>query len=143
MATRNGRHLREKAIAAILQTPNVVEASLASGVPERTLHRWIKTDEEFKAQLEEAKRSLVESAVNQLRLSIRGCVDVLVELAQDRSQPGAVRCSAARAVISLTLEVTSLVEIENRLKILEGARVINQTPTWNQHEVSSPPESSE
>jgi hypothetical protein len=124
------KHLKEQAIVAILQNTNVREASIASNIPERTLFRWLNQDD-FKAQLEECKRSLVESAVNQLRLSIRSACEVLKTLMLDQSQPGAVRCSAAKAIIAVTLEATTIADLEARVKTLEGTKVINSEPHWS------------
>ncbi len=105
-------------IIALLKCNSIEQASKESGISSRTFRRWLSQDS-FKLEIERQKRSLVESAVNSLRLASRGAVEVLNEIAQDKNQNAAARVSASRALVSLTLESAAISDIEARLSLLE------------------------
>ena len=131
----NGTHRREQAIAALLQSASIPEAAMLSGVGVRTLLRYL-SEEGFKAEFEAAKRSLVESAVNQLRLASRGAVDVLVKIAHDECASHASRVQAARSIIALCIDAASLQDLETRLRQLEQewGKTIDGRPEWSDND---------
>lgn len=57
---------QEKAILALLECETIIEASAKSGVPVRTLHRWLN-DSEFCKSYRSAKRLIVEKGIAELQ----------------------------------------------------------------------------
>jgi hypothetical protein len=123
----HGTSRREQALAALLESANVLEASQVCGVPRRTMYRWL-AEADFKQALERAKHDLVTSCINRLRLASGSAVSTLREIMCDQAQPASARCSCAKAVITLTLEASELQSIRERLDELERKTV---NPNWS------------
>jgi hypothetical protein len=126
----NGNQRHAAAIEAILQCGSLREAAEVSALSARTLRRYM-SDPSFKDKLQEARDELVAGAINKLRLKCRGAVDVLDLIAHDPIAPHSARVSAARALVSLTLEAAEMQDLRSRLESLEKQRTIDATPTWS------------
>jgi hypothetical protein len=87
---------QEQAIAALLSEPTVEEAAAEAGVGYATLRRWLK-DSEFISAYRQARREVVESAMDRIRAASAQAVDTLLEVAKD----GAKDSDRVRAAIAL------------------------------------------
>jgi hypothetical protein len=125
----NGWHRQEMAIAALLQSSSIQEASEVCGVSTRTFSRYLQ-NAGFKARLQGAKLQLLEGAVNKLRLSARDAVEVLVGIAHDGLAPSSARVAAARSIVSLAIEAAEVADIRARLQALEQ-KTLDADASWS------------
>jgi hypothetical protein len=109
---------KELALAALLEHPTLPEAAAACKVHERTLRRWLGTDEFAKQYRVECGR-LLEVTINVLRKKSLSAVKTLVAMSDGDIAASAPRLSAARAVIELALRGEEILELEERLFSLE------------------------
>lgn len=59
-------HHQERAVAGLLSTRTIAEATDTAGVSPRTLERWLSDNDEFVAEYRAARRRVVEGAVSRL-----------------------------------------------------------------------------
>lgn len=108
---------RTRAIVALLSTPNLVAASEASGVTERTLRRWMKR-EDFRAALAEAEAEALDAATRRLT-GIQGKALEVIEKALE-AESLSLRLRAAQLAMEYLLKLRVLRSVEERLERLEG-----------------------
>jgi hypothetical protein len=109
---------RSEAIAALLECPTVSMAAQKTGIGETTLWRWMKNDE-FRTAYREAKRRLVDSAINRLSAASSGAVDTLVDVMKDKDSPANSRVSAAKSILETSIKVIEIESLEDRMTVLE------------------------
>jgi transposase-like protein len=109
---------QSEAIAALLECQTVSEAARKTGIGETTLWRWMKRDK-FRSAYGEAKRSLVDSAINRLSAASSGAVDTLVDVMKDKDSPANSRVSAAKSILDTSIKVIEIESLENRISVLE------------------------
>jgi len=66
----------EKALAALLNTSSVRDASAQSGLSEETIYRYLR-DEDFKSEYQQAQRQVVEAAISRLQQIATEAVETL------------------------------------------------------------------
>jgi len=108
----------ERAIEALLSCASVGEAAIAAGVSEKTLYRW-QQNPAFQAELTTAKQKLLDGAVLRLRRAADGAVKTLTTIAGDEKVQASVRVSAAGRLLDCTLRFVEIVDLEERLSVLE------------------------
>lgn len=108
---------QRKALEALLASPTVTAAAERSGIGRATIHRYLK-DPEFKRRYSEERAFLLDQTVAGLQKLGIGAVGVLRRNFEAESPHVQVR--AARYVLDLMLKGTELVEMEERLRRLEG-----------------------
>ena len=117
-ATENLPIEQVKAIEALLSSGNKTSAARAAGVDRSTLYRWMSSDANFQAALEEATRASIQDFSRALvRLT-----DKAVKVLEDAMSPKEKmdhRLRAADKVTSRLLAVRELVNLEERLGALE------------------------
>lgn len=86
------------ALAALLVSPSVAEASRRSGIARRTLERWL-ANPKFQERLAAAYRTVVASAVRQLQQNMGRAADALVKVLDDPTATAADRIRAAKAIL--------------------------------------------
>lgn len=111
-------HKRGTAISALLSSGSIREAAEKTGVCVRTLQGWMK-DESFKADYQEARKTLVQQATARLRSIMTQAVDVLAEVMNEAANPPGPRISAAKTVLEMALKAVENEEIIDRLSALE------------------------
>jgi len=116
--TAAGLGRRERAILAMLSTPTLRAAADVSGVPERTLRRWL-TEPDFAELLAQARKQSVVHASTRLVAACGSAAEVLVAVAEDTGAPPAARVSAARTVLEMARGFVVLEDLEARLRRVE------------------------
>jgi HEAT repeat protein len=116
MAELTGKQSR--AIAALLVTKSVAEASKRCGVGARTIERW-KTEPAFRAEYIEASRRCLADAVGRLRAVGPEAVDTLQAALSDESNH--VRVRAAQIILDVAIKA-EVDDLARRLEALEGAQ---------------------
>jgi transposase-like protein len=111
--------VRERAIMALLSGNSVSNAARRCGVNEKTLRRWMQTDESFKRELAEARRTMFQSDMIRMQALAGTAIDTLVAL-MDRRVPPAVRLGAARTVAELARHDREAEVISQRLDEIEA-----------------------
>lgn len=105
--------------AALAAGHNQRDAGKLARVSERTVRRRLE-NEEFRRQVADMRRELVDGATGRLAQAMSGAVEVLVTLAES-AQSEAARVSAARAVVEFGMRLREAEEFERRLAELEAA----------------------
>lgn len=112
-------------IAALLESRGVKEAAEKTGVPVRTVYRWLQTDTAFTAALQAAESQLMDSAMRRL-LTLQGdALDALQAVLLDVTTPPAVRVAAAGKVLDNSLKLYELRTMAARLTAVEQALGVN------------------
>jgi len=113
--------LSEKQIIAIellMAGKPVAKVAKAAGVSRVTIYRWLKNDD-FRAELDKRKNALIERSSRKLVGALDQAIDVLIELLKSKNQN--VRRLAAGNLIEYSVKLSSLTDIEKRIKALEVA----------------------
>jgi hypothetical protein len=125
MADPTGRPLldgvnarQESAIIALLNEPTITRAAASSGVPERTIRRWLGR-ESFRRAYREARREAFAQAVALTQHYAPLAVQALARIIADESAPAGARVRAAVAVLRFTRESIELDELVERIERLE------------------------
>ena len=119
----NGNDLSTKqvrAVQALLSAKNVAEAAAATGLGERTLHRWL-TEDAFRAALAAAEAELLDAATRRL-LHLQGAaIDTFETVLDSEEASAALKLRAAQAVLDNLLRLREVHSLEQRLLELERA----------------------
>lgn len=105
--------------AALAAGHTQAEAGKLARLSERSVRRRLE-NEDFRRQVADMRRELVDGATGRLARAMSGAVTVLVELAES-AQSEAARVSAARAVVEFGMRLREAEEFERRLAELEAA----------------------
>lgn len=120
MATNgNLKTKQHKAIAALLSAKDVQSAAQQAGVGERTLHRWLDEDPEFKAALREAEGRAIDDAVRRLVGATNSALSVVMVIMLDAKNPASVRLRAAISILDQMVKLVELNNFEQRIARLE------------------------
>ena len=118
MAGERKNHRQQTALAALIGSVTLDEASSRSGVSRRTLERWLSEDSEFVDQLRAARARVVETSISRLQDACSAAVDTLKRNLECGS-PG-VEVRAAVAILEHSIRAIELYDIESRLRALEA-----------------------
>lgn len=111
----------EKILAALLAAPTVREAAITSGIPERTVYKYLARPD-FRAEYQRQRTELVRVAWDGLRGTLEEATAVVRGLIADPLAPPQTRLNAARTVLEFTLKATEQLDILTRLEALEAAQ---------------------
>jgi len=120
MAGERKNHRQQTALAALIGSVTLDEASSRSGVSRRTLERWLSEDSEFVDQLRAARARVVETSISRLQDACSAAVDTLKRNLECGS-PG-VEVRSAVAILEHSIRAIELYDIESRLRALETGR---------------------
>jgi hypothetical protein len=109
---------QEKALLALLSEPTVKRAAEASGVPERTLYRWMD-DAEFGRAYRQARRRAFSQAISLCQRYVPVALQTLARITADESAPHSSRVSAASAVLKFGRDSIELDDLAERIGHLE------------------------
>lgn len=109
---------REAAIAILLTTSTLQDASKKIGVSYSTLWRWLQ-ESNFQKALKEARRQAVSQATSTLSKICHESVLTLQEIMNDKNAPASARVSAAKTVLDSGLKGVELDDLDARLAALE------------------------
>lgn len=108
---------KTRALQALLTCKNVTEAGEVSGIPVRTVYRWLQ-EPEFQAALSNAENEILDGAVRRLTALSDAAVGVLADsLAEGVADY--VRLKAAGSVLDYVLRLREMRNLEKRLQTLE------------------------
>lgn len=108
-----------KALAALLSEPTVTAAAAKCGIGERTLHHYLRVPA-FADAYAACGRDAVSTASVRLQHASGSAVAALVEILDDTTAPSAVKISAAKIVLELSLRFREQDDIERRISALEN-----------------------
>jgi hypothetical protein len=110
---------QQKAIAALLETGTIKEASEVSGISQPTIFRWLQ-DADFRKAYQEARGRLLEIAIAQIQKICGEAVSVLQSVMHDQEAPFSSRVSAARAILDLAIKGQEVEALRIRIEALEA-----------------------
>jgi len=120
---RHGSELTARqrvALVALLEASSVQAAARDTNIPERTLHRWLRT-EPFAGEFRAASRARLARCVGALRVTSEEALETLRGLLRDETTPAAVRCRAAAVLLDTAVRVDTD-ELRVRVEALEASR---------------------
>ena len=112
--------VRERAILALLSEKTLGAAAARCGVNEKTLRRWLKNDEVFKADCAEARQATFEAGMGRIQVLTARAVDTFEDLLDATEYPS-VRLGAARTVAELAIHQHDAETIMRKLDEIEAA----------------------
>ena len=125
MSGQSGKRerLEDRALAALLSEPTIVQAATTAGISESTLARWL-ADPPFRARHREARRQVVEQAISALQ---RATEDAVTTLTRNlRCGVPASEIAAAKAVLDFAVKGVELVDLAERVEQLEQAAAVKK-----------------
>lgn len=125
MSGQSGKRerLEDRALAALLSEPTIVQAATTAGISESTLARWL-ADPSFRARHREARRQVVEQAISALQ---RATEDAVTTLTRNlRCGVPASEIAAAKAVLDFAVKGVELVDLAERVEQLEQAAAVKK-----------------
>lgn len=106
-------------VAAMLTSKSITAACQASGVVERTGHRWLKLAH-VQAAIRQAQSEALALATRQAVGAMPDAIGVLVDIMADEETHKSIRITAARSVLEYGYKFTDLLDHEERLAALEA-----------------------
>ena len=107
-----------KAILLLIEGKPPEEVARVLGIHSKTLYRWLEKDIDFKKALQEAKESIFNEALENLKSLSREAVNTLRDLLTSRHKDTA-RLGSAKTILELALKQKELEDIEKRIEALE------------------------
>lgn len=109
---------RELAALALAKGLSFEEAAAEAKCGLRTLKRWSAEDDDFRRRVSQLRGELVSGAMGRMAGQMSEAADTLGELLGAKNE--AVRLGAARSVLELGFRLRESVELEERIRALEG-----------------------
>ncbi len=110
---------QEKALLALLSEPTVKKAADASGVPERTIYRWMD-ETEFGRAYRHARRKAFNQAISATQRYVPLAIQALTKITVDESAPHSARVSAAAAILKFSRDSIELDDMQERIASIEA-----------------------
>lgn len=119
--SQNGKltNKQQRAIECLLSEPTTKAAAEKAQISEATIHRWLN-DPAFSAAHKTARGQLLETTLTALQSASTEAVTCLRTVLNDTSAPITARVSAARNVLDFALKAHEVLEVEERLAVLEA-----------------------
>jgi hypothetical protein len=111
---------KEIALAALMADPNIKRAAEATGVSERTLHRWLD-EPAFMAAFRKARRQAFGVAISLTQKYAPLAVNELAKIIMDKSTPPTAKVAAITTMLKFSRESLELDDLATRLEALEAA----------------------
>lgn len=108
---------QRQAIDALLSAPSIRAASQASGIPLRTLHRWL-SEEAFRAELDYLQRQAIDLSLTRLANMVGEALTVTRHAMLTPDASPATRLRAAEIILGKLLPLKDM-EMEHRLDAIE------------------------
>jgi len=110
---------QRRAIGALLVERDNRSAAASARVAERTLYKWLK-DDTFARALQDAQAALIANTLRRLTTATGKAVDVLNDAMTGADHPIMVKVRAADVTLQRLLHLKEIVELEQRIAILEA-----------------------
>jgi leucyl aminopeptidase (aminopeptidase T) len=111
---------QENAIVGLINETSVAAAARASGVGQRTLHKWINDDDRFMAAYRAARRHAFDQAIALTQRYASLAVTTLAKVMADASAPHTAKVSAATAMLRFGRESIEMDDLCARVEALEA-----------------------
>ncbi len=108
-----------RAIQSLLKEPTTAKAAKAAQISEVTLFRWLQNPA-FSEAYREARERILEGTLTLLQSASVEAVEVLRKVMKDAKTPASSRVTAARSILELSFKAREVLEIEERLRLLEA-----------------------
>jgi hypothetical protein len=112
---------QEAAALALASGKTEDEAADLANCGERTLRTWLATVPGFAARVAELRAEMTARAMGRLIDNMVSAADTLGYLSR-KAKAETVRLGAARAVLELGVKLRETIELEERIRALEGRR---------------------
>ncbi|MDP9476455.1 MAG: hypothetical protein M3R38_12365 [Actinomycetota bacterium] len=109
---------QERAIVALLHQPGLTAAAKEAGVGKTTLWTWMQQPT-FREAYRRARREAYATAVARLQQVAGQAVETLREVMVDKSQQGAARVGAAKAVLDYAVKAAEVEDLSAKVEELE------------------------
>lgn len=117
MSTKPDESTLRRAVAAVLDTKNLEEASSKAGVSTATLKRWSKFPE-YRRIMSEARSEILQQTVNRILQAQSASVEML-ETLRDESKSEIIKLKAATSILRAYVDIMDIAELDQRLTELE------------------------
>lgn len=115
------------AIKALIEHPTVKEAAGASGIPIRTMERWL-TQPQFLEVLHQVQNDCFKDTGREVISSMPEALAAIKDIMRNPSQPGAnTRLKAASMLLDQGAKYQKALELDERVKRLEEKAVIEDS----------------
>ena len=111
---------QRRAITALLEQRDIRTAAKAAKVGETTLHRWLREDATFVAELRTLEGMVIDTATRRLLQNQDTALSVILSVMADPKHPASVRLRAAQTILEQMLKLRELRTVEERLSRLEA-----------------------
>jgi uncharacterized protein (DUF1778 family) len=109
---------QERALLALLSSPNVEAAAEKAGCSERSIRGWLSSHEPFKSAYRQARRAIMDQAILVLQ---KAYSDAVAELVQELNSGNEhIRHKAAVAILDRADKWVQTESLESRLSALEA-----------------------
>ena len=120
--TDNLKRRQRRAILTLLSEPTIKAAAKAAKIGEKTLHRWLHEDTEFKARLADAEAQCLGQVARVMSSHAIMGVNALLIVLNDPMATNTERTAAARALLQNLPPIRLLGSVEARLNELMEQR---------------------
>ena len=106
---------KNQALAALLESSSISEAAEKAGISRRTMYNYLHEDIDFARAYKALQEEAATLHLERLEQSRERAAAVMLELMEDKQQPGAVRLKAAQAIVeAATLQAGAVKAIASR-----------------------------
>lgn len=102
---------KNQALAALLESSTISEAAEKAGISRRTMYNYLHEDVDFARAYKELQEEAATLHLEHLEHNRERAAAVMVELMEDKQQPGAVRLKAAQAIVEAAMHQAGAVEV--------------------------------
>ena len=110
---------KDRVVEALLCSRSLREASELSGVSDRTIREWLRSDDDFKRTYQQVKGDNLQAISDRLAENVSTALDVLTGIVEDDTQKSSVRVRASQIVIDSYVKILQFADFEERLTALE------------------------
>lgn len=110
---------KQQALVALISSPTIREASKKSGVAERTINEYMRTDPEFRQAYEQYRQDIIRNASERMTNAMTDAVSTLTSIMNDKKTNTATRVTASKAVLEYGLKLWEVADINARLTAIE------------------------
>lgn len=109
---------QEKALAALIVETSIEKASVACGIPQRTIYQWLEKPE-FSRAYRRARREAFAHAMSIAQRYAPHAIQTLVKIMADNATASASRVAAATALLKFSRDSIELDDLSQRIEALE------------------------
>lgn len=106
---------KNQALAALLESSSISEAAEKAGISRRTMYNYLHEDIDFARAYKALQEEAATLHLERLEQNRERAAAVMLELMEDKQQPGAVRLKAAQAIVeAATIQAGAVEAIASR-----------------------------